>query len=328
MLKSIIRYAAGAPRMMLGLERPVVLMYHRVWEPPTDPFQIAVSPDRFAKQIAMLVAERDVVPLSWLMDKLAGGSYPLGTVAVTFDDGYHDVLRLARPILEGLNCPATVFLPTAAIETGKGFWWDVLSRIILEAPSLPELLVFRLGRVRHELRVPSDAAHEGTASAAGRRILHTTLYTMLRPAANEARADAIEELAQCVGEDPTPLEEDRPMTSEEVRELTRDDLIEIGAHTVSHPALSSLSEQAQWMEIKESRGRCEDIVGRPVTGFAYPYGDYDANSVDAVQRAGLAYACSTHCRPVARTTHPLAVPRLLAADWDEGGFRREVMARV
>ena len=77
--------------------------------------------------------------------------------------------------------------------------------------------------------------------------------------------------------------------------LANDNLIEIGAHTVNHPSLSSLPLKSQRHEILESKARLEDLVGSPVTSFAYPYGkrsDYSARTVALVQESGFTCACS------------------------------------
>ena len=43
-------------------------------------------------------------------------------------------------------------------------------------------------------------------------------------------------------------------------------------------------------EATESRSVLESLLGRPVTGFSYPYGAHDAPTIDAVRRAGYRYA--------------------------------------
>ena len=60
--------------------------------------------------------------------------------------------------------------------------------------------------------------------------------------------------------------------------------IEIGAHSVSHPRLSRLTAAQVEREIADSQARLEDAVGRPVRGFAYPFGDAPPAAVDVVAR--------------------------------------------
>ena len=128
-------------------------MYHRVERLSVDPWQLAVPPDRFAEQIRLLAASRTIVPLSWLAARIAAGRPPRHAAAVTFDDGYIDVFQKARPILEAAGCPATVFIATGALGSPAGFWWDILARIILELPALPDALEVDLPGARHRIVV-------------------------------------------------------------------------------------------------------------------------------------------------------------------------------
>lgn len=68
---------------------------------------------------------------------------------------------------------------------------------------------------------------------------------------------------------------------------------EIGAHTRTHPHLTTLSAQGQQDEIAGSR---QDILGwsvGPVSSFAYPFGEYDATTTQLVQQAGFSSAAAT-----------------------------------
>lgn len=60
----------------------------------------------------------------------------------------------------------------------------------------------------------------------------------------------------------------------------------IGSHTVSHPHLTSLADDELDRELRDSRARIEDELGRPCTLLAYPYGEHDARVHAAVGRAG------------------------------------------
>ena len=114
----------------------------------------------------------------------------------------------------------------------------------------------------------------------------------------------------------------RAMTSAEVRALVNDQLITIGAHTVTHPALTQIGPEARRREIAESKAACEALTGKPVPGFAYPYGDLDDGVRYGVKEAGFLYACSSSSGPVTAVSDLLALPRIPIGDWDGHAFER------
>lgn len=69
--------------------------------------------------------------------------------------------------------------------------------------------------------------------------------------------------------------------------------MEIGAHTRTHSHLPELDPPTIWDEVLGSRKDLEDILGLPVTSFAYPYGQYNEDCITAVRKAGYRVACST-----------------------------------
>jgi glycosyltransferase involved in cell wall biosynthesis/peptidoglycan/xylan/chitin deacetylase (PgdA/CDA1 family) len=75
-----------------------------------------------------------------------------------------------------------------------------------------------------------------------------------------------------------------------LREL-RDAGMTVGAHTVSHPRLTDLDEQAAMREIAESRAALGEALGASVDHFAYPYGNGPAGIQDLVRACGFASAC-------------------------------------
>lgn len=64
------------------------------------------------------------------------------------------------------------------------------------------------------------------------------------------------------------------------------DVMEIGSHTVSHVELDVIRRDHLREEVSDSRQRLEDIIGRPVTSFAYPHGYHRRLVCDAVKDAG------------------------------------------
>jgi peptidoglycan/xylan/chitin deacetylase (PgdA/CDA1 family) len=62
---------------------------------------------------------------------------------------------------------------------------------------------------------------------------------------------------------------------------------EIGAHTLSHPDMASLSYDDCRAEIDGSRARLESIIEAPVDTFAYPFGRYGPAAVAAARDSGM-----------------------------------------
>ncbi|MER8727297.1 polysaccharide deacetylase family protein [Mesorhizobium sp. M1027] len=312
-------------RLLAGFGRPIVLMYHRIAEPLVDPWELAVSPQNFARQIELLTKARDIVPLQWLAQRLGERRSPRNAVAITFDDGYADVLQNAVPIMRRMNCPATVFVTTHAITDPSVFWWDILSRIILEMPALPNTLEIEIAGRNYDWRVWEDAMPADSNNAINRTTLHFNLHALLKPLSAHEREKALERLARWAGTDASPRGRDRAMTHSELRQLADTDGVSIGAHTCTHPSLPLLKRDELEREISGSRQQCEEITGRRVVGFAYPFGDFDGSTANAVRSAGIDYAVTTLPREAGPRVDPYRLPRVTVADWGEVDFRRMVL---
>jgi peptidoglycan/xylan/chitin deacetylase (PgdA/CDA1 family) len=100
--------------------------------------------------------------------------------------------------------------------------------------------------------------------------------------ADEGRPLAVPELAADAETRPDLL---ATMTWDELRTAAEQG-VEIGAHTVSHPHLTRLTDAELERELVDSKARIEDEVGRPARLLAYPYGEHDARVHEAVRAAG------------------------------------------
>jgi peptidoglycan/xylan/chitin deacetylase (PgdA/CDA1 family) len=68
--------------------------------------------------------------------------------------------------------------------------------------------------------------------------------------------------------------------------------MEIGSHSSTHTHLAGLSAGRLRAEITDSRRQLSELLGRPIHGFAYPYGNMDASARQAVRETGYEYACA------------------------------------
>ncbi len=88
-----------------------------------------------------------------------------------------------------------------------------------------------------------------------------------------------------------------PLHIDDVRTLAEHPLFEIGAHTVSHPILRSMTAERQRTEIARSQVHVQEWTDRPARAFAYPNGrpalDYSQESVAIARSCGIDFAFTT-----------------------------------
>jgi peptidoglycan/xylan/chitin deacetylase (PgdA/CDA1 family) len=104
----------------------------------------------------------------------------------------------------------------------------------------------------------------------------------------------------------------RILTEDEVRTLHAAG-VEIGAHTVTHADLTTLSRDEAATELLESRRWLEAVIAAEVTTAAYPYGRATEETIAACADAGIVAACRTSGN--GSWDEPLNLPR---QDMDNG----------
>ena len=102
---------------------------------------------------------------------------------------------------------------------------------------------------------------------------------------------------------------------------------EIGSHTIAHRRLPTLPPAELDEELRGSRLRVEEALGRPCRSLAYPYGEVDARVVRAAADAGYEAACLVGAGSLPAS--PLAWPRVGLSSRDGWlGFRVKVWRPV
>ena len=230
--------SASSPLLSWGLERAngrrggVILAYHEV-------------PAQVLRQHLTLLRERyRYVSLSELVGRVAANQSTVGLAAITFDDGYGPVVEDAARVSHENGWPMTFYLPTRYLDSRQPYWYQELRPLLDRSPergaNLGELDSF-FRRLRSEAEVEAEL-----------RRLRQTLH------GSEER--------------PAWLETTPPISWERVRELARNDALSFEAHTVNHLALSRLDDDAIAREMEACCCRIEEITGRRVEHFCYPFG--------------------------------------------------------
>ncbi|WP_238532817.1 polysaccharide deacetylase family protein [Halalkalicoccus jeotgali] len=101
----------------------------------------------------------------------------------------------------------------------------------------------------------------------------------------------------------------RVMSREEVLDLDAHGH-EIGAHTMTHPDLTTVDRETARREIVDSRDAIETITGERPRSFAYPYGAFDRTAARLVENAGYESATTVIGSDVVDFDAPMALPRI------------------
>jgi peptidoglycan/xylan/chitin deacetylase (PgdA/CDA1 family) len=282
--------------------RPLVLAYHRVAEPESDPFGLCVSPRLFTEHIEVIEALGGFVPL----DEMAVES---NDVVLTFDDGYTDCADLVAPLLRSEGIPAIFFICSGKLLDPSPYWWDVLAALVMGVSGKGSTTVsvasaeFLLGGSMRDSRHALMAIHA--------RLLPLHLLR-------------IEEELLSLREQTEPFSSvalalPAPISEEELTLLGDSELFEIGSHSINHAFLPTLEPEALAQEISGSRTALEKRLGKTVSSFSYPYGAHDTSVVAAVRDAGYQRAFSIE--GALPPNNPLTIARQLVPPLPAAEFK-------
>jgi len=211
--------------------------------------------------ICYLVDEKfDLVSLDEAVSRIKQGDTSSRFAAFTIDDGYRDNFEYAWPVFKKYECPFTVFVTTDIIDGRACLWWLILEQAIREND-------------RVEITLENRLVGFDTSTIGNKKQSWDQIYWALRGSNEIQLRQTVAQLAQDHHIDTNALCRELAMTWDEVRKLNQDDLVTIGAHTLSHPCLKELSRQDAGFEMTESRDRIAREIGENPQFFCYPYGD-------------------------------------------------------
>ena len=289
-----------------------VLMYHRVCErgPATECYferGTAVTPDAFARQVRWL---RERFEFASLSDALHAESSGRGAkvVALTFDDGYRDVVEHVLPLCRDLGIAGTVF-PCAATATGRAvrLWFDRYYDLVHAARARGRAgLLADMARRLVEMEPPSEPNLRWWVRGPLKEALHALDVSPRWPLL-KALADVVPELA----EPSTGLYLD-------VDDLTRlrQGGWQVGGHGDTHQRLPPLGDAALLAELDASVALLASVDQPPPWTFAYPDGAHDERVVGAVAGRGFDAAVTVDPAFAVGSVDRRRIPRLLARGSD------------
>ena len=273
----------GAFSLMSGTKSPrlSILIFHRVHARTDVLFPGEPDAAHFERLMRMVARSFRVLTLGDAVTGLERDTLARRSLVITFDDGYADNADVALPILQRHGLPATFFVSTGFLDGGR-MWNDSIIECVRACRrDVIDLSEFGLGQ-------------RALGNVEQRRSCIEALLSHIKYRDLPAREAAVRRLKAAAAVEMLPT--DLMMRADQVRALHGAGM-EIGAHTVNHPVLTSLGASDAERELAEGRSRLQQIIDAPVDVLAYPNGkpnrDYDRRHVAMVQRLGFRAAVST-----------------------------------
>lgn len=100
------------------------------------------------------------------------------------------------------------------------------------------------------------------------------------------------------------------LSTKELKSLDADPLSTIGAHTVSHPRLDTLTRGQQYQEISTSKQTLESILSHEVCHFSFPHGAHNGDTLAICRELGFKTIVQSWGGPLRRGEHLEILPRI------------------
>lgn len=219
---------------------------------------------------------------------------------ITFDDGFANNFNVAFPILKKLNVPSLIYLTKNFITKNEMSWVDQIDAAV-DQSKMPHIQfenkLFRLETLEQKIEFCKSV----------RDILKNHNCNLT----NEVKK--IQEKLQ-VSSFSRVQELDDKLTTKQIEQMRKSELIFFGAHTVSHPVLSFLSAAEQSFEITKSLDFISELSdGEMCKYFSYPEGhvhSFNSHTFNILRRNNIAFAPTTFHGSNHQDSDPLLMKRV------------------
>ena len=115
------------------------------------------------------------------------------------------------------------------------------------------------------------------------------------------------------------------MSSDQLKDMVNYG-IDIESHTVNHVHLDTLPYEEQLKELKDSKATIEKVTNKEVLSIAFPFGDYNENTLKAVTDAGYSIAFTTNRGLANRTDNKIALDRIyVSSEYSIDTFKERLL---
>ncbi len=246
-----------------------VFMLHRVLpEHLRDQYTInrglAITPEYLEECIQYFISKKyRFISLDELHHILMSGApQKQKFICFTLDDGYKDNLDYAFPLFKKYNIPFAIYITNCFPNRTAIMWWYLLEQTI---KSKSEFV----------LNVGSEVVTYKWSSFSEGEKIYPEIRKKIRQIPRSIYTDSLKTAFMIDDDFIKSFCDEQALSWDEIEQLGTEPLVTIGAHTIYHLSLATLSETDLKAEMEQSKLELENKIGKPVEHFAYPYGGFE-----------------------------------------------------
>jgi peptidoglycan/xylan/chitin deacetylase (PgdA/CDA1 family) len=259
----------GRVRRLKREKKAAVLNLHRV-SPESNPFWSPLKPEIFEELLKFLQAHFRVVTFAEL--PLPGDDERPAAI-LSFDDGYHDFIEYALPLLEKYQMPANMNVIPQCAESGKPIW----------NVRLYDFLNTRPAKLMAEIKIPGFGAELKSDDARAKIEYGLKLSRFLKNRPRNEREDIWREIEHHLEKADFP--QTRMMTAGEIRGIAGK--VEIGVHSFSHESMGYEPDEFFAQDFARCRDYFAETLQLPLSTYAFPNGSYRDSQIDFLRQNGI-----------------------------------------
>jgi len=216
-------------------------------------------------------------------------NYPLkNSCLITVDDGEKSFVNVIFPVLKKLEIPCVLFVSPKVIKENSNFWFQEIRSF--DSNKLKELIA---------KEIPTFFNPKLNAKSNLKLLQINRIHSIINKYKEVNNHDGFTEYN---------------INLEDLKHISQNELITIGAHTINHPILKNESDKDSENEITRSINELEALIGKRVTCFAYPNGipnmDFTQREVQVLKKSDILLAFTTCHKEIETTDKYLEIPRI------------------
>ena len=271
----------------MSVNSPIILLYHQVSPNKTtfiENYNINVEPNLFDNHMKILKEEYAPITFDEWNDAIKNNDDVSNRVLVTFDDGYKDVINYGADILSKYDLDGMWFINGGMINNDKVFWLSQLM-YLYDNNHLDKFLIEFNSEFPNLLK-PIDLNNSSVKD----------VDVWAKDNYSKTLSKSLNDYISNLGWNEM-IEADRNSIYANSNELkTLSENFVVGNHTSSHPNFRNLSIEDKVKESEESRKILENIIGKNINTFAFPFGQehlhWCQNDVSLLQNLGYDFIFS------------------------------------